>query len=329
MAKLSARAIWELTEQDLLTLIYSKQLVLRKKIRFYAPSFTSYNSRRFSSSNKEFVTISVTGNSCALKCKHCGGRVLETMLEAKTPQILFNLVSNLKENGAFGCLISGGCLADGAVPLKEFIPEIARIKKKLGITVFVHTGILDLETALSLKDAQVDAVLIDILGSNETIREIYNLKTSTKEYESSLKSLQFARLNFIPHIVSGLHNGKLKGEFHALKMIKPYNPSAIVVISFMPIRGTAMAKTKPPRPTEIARVTAVARVMFPQIPLVLGCMRPKGRRRSETDLLSIKTGIDAIAFPEEDAITYAEKHGYLVTYSHFCCAQIYKDILKQ
>jgi uncharacterized radical SAM superfamily protein len=61
----------------------------------------------------------------------------------------------------------------------------------------------------------------------------------------------------------------------------------------------------------------------------LGCMRPKGRHRSETDLLSIKTGIDAIAFPEEEAITYAERHEYQVAYSHFCCAQIYKDTLKQ
>jgi uncharacterized radical SAM superfamily protein len=133
-------------------------------------------------------------------------------------------------------------------------------------------------------------------------------------------------LEFVPHVIVGLHHGKLKGELTALNMIASYKPSAIVIITFMPIHGTVMAKTKPPVPTDIARVTATARVMFPETPLVLGCMRPKGKHRAETDVLALKAGVNGIAFPSEEAIRQAENEGYRVVFSSFCCAEIYKDI---
>jgi len=56
-----------------------------KQIGFYAPSFSYYKTKYLHSSPTTFPTISVTGSSCALKCKHCNGKVLETMLPATTP----------------------------------------------------------------------------------------------------------------------------------------------------------------------------------------------------------------------------------------------------
>ena len=41
----------------------------------------------------------------------------------------------------------------------------------------------------------------------------------------------------------------------------------------------------------------------------MGCMRPKGSMRGETDVLALKAGVDAIAFPSEEAVKYAAKHG--------------------
>ena len=241
MAKLSADQIWNATEQELTDLLNSETLVPQpKKIRFYAPSFTYYKTAAFcSSSTKDFPTISVTGNGCALNCKHCGGKVLETMHPADSPEKLLALCTKLKQEGAKGVLVSGGCLPDGSVPLQKFMAALASVKRDLGLTVFVHTGIVDAETAVALKAAGVDAALIDVIGSDETIREIYNLNTTAKQYENSLKALSAAGIDFVPHVIVGLHHGELKGELHALKMIKPYKPSAIVVISFMPIHGTA------------------------------------------------------------------------------------------
>ena len=216
-------------------------------------------------------------------------------------------------------------MPDGSVPLKQFIPAIEKIKRELGLTVFVHTGIIDAVTATALKTAGVDAALIDIIGSDETIRKVYNLNVTTKDYAKSLKALQEAGLNFVPHVIVGLDDGKLKGELDALKIIASVKPSAIVVIAFMPIHGTAMANAKPPTPADIARVAATARLMFPETPLVLGCMRPKGKHRAETDVLALKAGVDAIAFPDEEAVKYAEAQGYAFSFSSYCCAQIYVD----
>ena len=322
----STESLWRMTDKKVLDALDRTFLPSRsKRISFYAPSFMYYRTSQYNSSPTDFPTISVTGNSCALKCKHCGGIVLNTMYPATTPDKLLELCTQLKPRGALGCLISGGCLPDGSVPLGKFVDAIGRIKRELGLTVFVHTGIIDSETAKALKRAGVDAALIDIIGSDETIQEIYNLNVTVKDYAESLKALSESGLNYVPHVIVGLHRGTLKGEFEALNLIARHKPSAIVIIAFMPIHGTEMAKVKPPTPADIAKVTATARLMFPTTPLVLGCVRPKGKHRHETDILALKAGADAIAFPSEEAVKYAEEQGYRLSFSSYCCAQIYVD----
>jgi uncharacterized radical SAM superfamily protein len=251
---------------------------------------------------------------------------LDTMYPATTPDQLYELCVKLKKEGALGCLISGGCLPDGSVPLESFLDTFANIKRDLDLTLFIHTGVIDLPTARALKKAGIDSALLDIIGSEETIREIYNLDISLKDYENSLKALQKAGLTFVPHVIVGLHYGKLKGEFDALKMIAKFNPSALVVIAFMPIYRTRMATVTPPKSIDVARVIASARMMFPEKPLVLGCMRPRGKNRGETEILAVKAGVDAIAFPTEETVKFAMKEGYEVSFSPLCCSQIYTDM---
>jgi len=322
----SADTVWNYSTKELLDLLNTGTLAPKPKaVHFYAPSFTYYKTSHYHSSPTQFPTISVTGTTCALNCKHCGGKVLQTMHPATTPEKLFALAATLKGQGASGYLISGGCTPDGSVPLKQFIPAITKIKRELGLTVFVHTGIIDASAAAALKRAGVDAALIDVIGSDATIKKIGNFNVTAKDYAASLHAMQKVGLNTVPHVIVGLHDGKLKGELAALKTIASADPSALVVIAFMPIHGTAMAKVKPPQPADIARVTATARLMFPETPLVLGCVRPKGKHRAETDILALKAGADGIAFPSEEAIEYAKQQGYTTSFSSHCCAQIYVD----
>jgi uncharacterized radical SAM superfamily protein len=330
MMRLSPEKIWRMSDEELFKLLESGVFHSKtRKVHFYAPSFMYYKTGYFRSSSRDFPTISVTGKGCALNCKHCGGKVLKTMYPAESPEKLYSLCERLKGEGALGCLISGGCLPDGSVPLDRFVNAIGKIKKDLGLTVFVHVGIVDFERAERLREAGVDAALIDIIGADETIKEIYRLNVTVNDYENSLKALSRACLNFVPHVIVGLHYGKLKGEMHALRIISKYLPTALVIIAFMPIHGTEMEKVKPPKPTDIAKVVAAARLMLPETPIVLGCMRPKGKHRVETDILAIKAGVNAIAFPAEEAIKYAEKQGYTVHFSSFCCSQVYKDFYMQ
>jgi hypothetical protein len=326
MPQLAVETIWSLNKKELLSLLQSGFFTPEpKEVCFYAPSFTYYRTKYYHSSPTSFPTISVTGTACALNCKHCGGKILETMHPALLPEELFELCSKLKQDGAVGCLVSGGCLPDGSVPLGGFVDAIGKIKRELDLTVFVHTGMLNVETALALKRAGVDAALIDLIGSTETIKKTLNLNVTPKDYADSLNALEKAGLNFVPHVIVGLNEGKLEGELEALKMVREVEPSALVIIAFMPIHGTAMEKTPPPKPEDIARVTLMARLMFPETPLILGCMRPKGTARSETDVLALEAGVDAVAFPSEEAIKYAEIKGWKTSFSSYCCAQMYLD----
>lgn len=296
-----------------------------KRIRFYAPSFMYYKTSYYRSSPADFPTISLTGKSCALNCKHCGGLVLETMYPVESSERLFELCFKLKSKGALGCLISGGCQANGSVPVEGFLEGIAKVKRELGLTVLVHTGIVDKSTAKALAEAKVDSALIDIIGSNETIREICKLDVTVDDYLDSLRALQESSISFVPHVIVGLHYGRLKGELHALQMIREYRPSALVIIAFMPIRGTEMERVEPPKPLAIAKTIAVAKLMFPETPLVLGCMRPKGKHRIETDTMAIRAGVDAIAFPAEEAVRFAENQAMHMSFSSLCCSQICVD----
>ena len=328
MPNLSPHNVWSLNERELKSMLDSGYFPQRKIIHFYAPSFSYYKTKHFCSSTTDFPTISVTGNSCALNCKHCGGKVLETMHKATSPKEMFELGLEFKKNGAKGVLISGGCLSDGSVPIEGFMPVLERFKRELGFTVFVHTGIIEPKTALELKKAGVDAALIDVIGSEATIRNTLNLKVGIQDYVSSLRALQESKLKVVPHIIVGLNEGKLDGEYNALQMVQQnVKPSALVIIAFMPIHGTEMAHTSPSNPIDIARVTATARLMFPNTPLVLGCMRPKGKIRIEIDKLALEAGVDAIAFPSEEAIEYSKSKRHTTLFSSFCCAQVYQDLL--
>jgi len=327
MNQAQPETIWDMKEKELLALLDSGTLTSRtREIRFYAPSFMCYKTSYYHSSSTFFPTISITGTECALNCKHCGRLVLETMYPAKSPEQLFELCAQLKAKGAHGCLISGGCMPDGSVPLGAFINSITDIKRELGLTVVVHTGVIDKATAEALACAKVDSALLDIIGSNRTIRKICKLDVKVDAYASSMRALQESGVPFVPHLIVGLHYGKLEGEFDALRMIQKYSPSALVIIAFMPIHGTEMETVEPPNPLAITKVVAVARAMFNETPLVLGCMRPKGKHRVETDIMAIKAGVDAIAFPAEDAISFAQRAGRNLIFSSTCCSQIYADL---
>lgn len=251
------------------------------------------------------------------------------MIPARTPAELFETCRDFKKHGAIGCLVSGGCLANGSVPLENFIDTIAEIKKRLGLTIVVHTGFVSEKTARRLKEAEVDAVSIDILGSNETIKEIYHLDSSTIDYEKTLKALEENGLSFTPHVLIGLHHGELRGEIAALRMIAAHEPSALILIIFFPIRGTEMENVKPTALDSIAEIMTQARFMMPHVPISLGCARPKDAYRTKIDVLAVEIGVNAVAFPSQDAIEKAETLGLKIFYSNMCCSQVHEDTKKR
>jgi len=298
-----------------------------RKIWFYAPGFIYYTNRYFRSSSVSFPSISVTGSYCSLNCDHCGARILRTMIPARTPERLMEVCAELKSRGAVGCLISGGCMPDGSVPISRFIDAIREIKKNLGLTIVVHTGLINFNTALRLREAGVDAVSIDIIGSDETIREVYHLNVGVDKYAEALEALKRAGIPFTPHILVGLHYGSIRGEYEALRIIAEHNPSALIIIIFFPIKKTKMEALKPPAPESVIDIFLRARFMMPNAPIALGCARPKGNYRAAIDVLAVEAGVNAIAFPSVEAIERAKNLGLETIFSEVCCSQIYRDCL--
>jgi uncharacterized radical SAM superfamily protein len=195
------------------------------------------------------------------------------------------------------------------------------------LKVIVHTGLIDVESAKELKCAGVDAALIDVIGSNDTIKSVYNLVATVEDFKRSLDALHKSGLPTVPHVLVGLHYGEVRGEYRAISLISKYAPSALVIIALTTIKGTPMENILPPEPEEISKIIAAARLQMPSTPLALGCMRPLGAHRVRTDTLALKAGVNAIAFPSEDVFKLAKKMGIAPIFHSVCCSQIYEDLV--
>ncbi|MDQ7082850.1 MAG: radical SAM protein [Aquificota bacterium] len=272
-----------------------------------------------------FVDISITGKKCELMCDHCASKILWHMIPAETPEELWRVCEDLKARGVTGILISGGSNKDGVVELHPYLGTMKRIKEELGMIVTCHVGLVDRSLAEGLKEAGVDAVLLDIIGDDETIASVYKLPHKTvKDYYRSLTNLKEAGLKIVPHVIIGLHYGKIKGEFRALEMIADHEPDALVLVVVMPYYGKASFQLlPPPSPEEGAEVVLHARRVMPAVPVMIGCARPAGPERVKFDLYSLMAGVNGIAFPAEGVVTYSKEIGLEPVVSPSCCSTVF------
>lgn len=322
--KLDIRGIKRLMNDAFKTRLENYQ----RNIHFYIPGMIHFETPYYKSSKPlKFPAISITGQTCMLNCEHCKGRILKKMIPAETPEKLYKICSKIKEDGGTGCLISGGSNKLGEVPLKKFLPIIDRVKRELKLEIVIHTGLVNKETVEGLAKADVDGILIEVIGSNETLKEIYHLKKTIRDLEEILDTLEEYNLPIIPHIVVGLHYGKIKGEFKALEMIINRKIAALSIVVIMPLPNTPMENIKPPALLEVSKILLAARLLKPKTPLLLGCARPRGLYKISIDNLSIKCGVNGIAYPSKEACETALKLGLRPIFHEKCCSLIWKDIM--
>src|SRR4030042_6665883 len=99
------------------------------ELTFSIPGTVSYHDNTLTSQKDRFAAISVTGNHCDLRCGHCQGKLLESMIPAEDPETFLQVADRLRSCGALGILVSGGANKNGEVPLEKFIPVIKTIKE--------------------------------------------------------------------------------------------------------------------------------------------------------------------------------------------------------
>jgi uncharacterized radical SAM superfamily protein len=290
-------------------------------IDFYAPGLKRWQTSEWTPENpRRFLPVSVTGSACALSCDHCQTKVLDGMISVRAGEDLFELARRLKESGSEGLLVSGGSTRTGGVPLLPHLRHIPRIRDELGMKVIVHSGVVDPKLAAGLAGAGVDGVMLDIIGADETLRDVYHLDLTVADMERSLRLLAGQGLRIIPHIVLGLHYGRFLGEHRALEMLTRYPVSTLILVVLVPLTGTPLAHLPPPPPEEVAAFFATARMAAPSIPINLGCARPLGPVKTELDQAAIDLGLNGIAYPADGAIEYARSRGLQPRLFEYCCS---------
>jgi len=265
-----------------------------------------------------FTPVSLTGMRCSLKCRHCNAYYLRHMLDGSEGR-LYSQACHLADKGAKGLLLSGGSAADGSVPTYRFAESIKNIKRDKKLKISAHTGIVN-EAQAQMLSEYLDMALVDVIGDDGTVHDILGMDAGAGDYEESLKNLSSAGIPLAPHIIVGLHNGELKGEFRALEMVRRLAPEAVVIVVFIPTEGTAMEGIAPPKIEDVVRVIAKARGMF-DVPLSLSCVRPGGKYRSKLDTYAVLSGVDRIAIPSRSAYNISREAGLdIIEVPKMCCS---------
>lgn len=295
---------------------------LADPIDFFTPSFKSYSTSEIGGCAKNaWPAVSITGPDCRLQCDHCKGRILESMIPARTPEDLWAVANRQIERGARGMLLTGGSNLRNEVEYGPYYSTIRRIKDAFpSFGIALHTALVDGDTARCMEQSGIDAAMMDVIGAQETITQVYHLKRTVDDFESTLEALVATQLKVVPHIVLGLHYGRLLGEGRALEMLQRHHPSAVVLVVAMPFYAPAHRPFAVPESHEIGRFFLDARAALPEIPLLLGCARPAGRAKMEIDAYAVMAGLNGIAHPADGMVELANRLGRPSRIAAACCS---------
>jgi uncharacterized radical SAM superfamily protein len=284
------------------------------------PSFRHFESDALGTCAKStrFPAFSITGGACALNCAHCRAEILKPMIPAGAPDAFEAKLRGMIGQGLGGFLLSGGSNLRNEVPFDRYLPVIRRLKDAFPhLEILAHTGLVDAARARALCAAGVDAAMLDIIGSQQTIREVYHLDRPVADFEASLAALVATGMTVVPHIVAGLHFGTLLGECEALRIIARHRTAAAILVVVMP--AFADPRFQAPDLGAIAAFFAEARDLLNDRQVILGCARPHGRLRVGIDVAAVLAGFDGIAYPADEALEVARQLGRPYQHGVACC----------
>lgn len=293
-----------------------------REIRFSTPTFKAYSSCELSGCGKNsFPAFSVTAAGCALMCDHCQARILEPMIPATHPDMLDRKVRELiARQDLRGFLLSGGSTRRNEIRYERYYSVIERLKRDFPyLKIAVHSALLDAPRARSMAAAGVDTAMMDVIGSDETIREVYHLERPVDDFESTLAALCATSMEVVPHIVIGLHYGRILGEPNALEIVSRHPVHSLVLVVIMPFYARP-GTFATPATTDVGRVFLAARKQLPEQQVLLGCARPPGLHRRVTDAYAVIAGLDGVAFPAEGTLAVAAAIGRPAVQEHSCCS---------
>ncbi len=264
-----------------------------------------------------YPAISITGKDCSLQCEHCHGYLLHDMFSCKTPEALKVKLKEFEEKGMEGALITGGCDIQGRLPWSEFLPYLKDFQTSLFLSA--HSGLnISMDTAALMKETVISQALIDVIGDEETCRDIYRVQ-DFNIIKESLSNLYNYGPRVIPHVIVGINRGRISGEYKALEMITKFDTSFVVLVVLMP----KILKVAPVEIEEVVKVFRFAKKKFKKV--ALGCARPRGQYRFQLEERLIEEElVDRVAIWSDRLIKKAKESGYTINY-HYTCCSVFKD----
>jgi uncharacterized radical SAM superfamily protein len=292
------------------------------RIHFYTPTFKSFQSSELRDCGKSaWPAVSITGSDCKLQCDHCKAKILEPMLPARTPEALWRVVNEVIEQGGQGMLITGGSNHRNEVEYDAYYPVIRRVKDDHpDFRIAMHTALVTDDMARSMEQSGVDAAMMDVIGAQDTITQVYHLRRSVDDFEATLESLVKTSMKVVPHIVIGLHYGQLLGEWNALSMLGRHLPDAVVLVVVMPFYAPENRPFVTPDSDAVGGFFMDAREALPDTPLLLGCARPPGISKMQIDAYAVLAGLNGIAHPSDGVVELAARLDRQVKVTPACCS---------
>lgn len=293
-----------------------------RPLRFSSPTFKEYQSDELKGCGKNsFPAFSITAGECALNCDHCQKKILEPMIPATNPAMLDRKVRDLiMLQGLRGFLLSGGSNRRNVINYDRFYPVIERLKSDFPfLQIAIHTALVDEAAARRMDSAGIDSAMMDVIGAEETIRQVYHLEREVEDFEAALQALCATRMSVVPHIVLGLHYGRMLGEPAAFDMVARYPIDSLVLVVIMPFYAKP-GTFETPDVHQVGRMFLEARGRIKDRKVLLGCARPPGMHRRMTDAYAVMAGLDGIAFPADGTVAVARMAGRPYEQEHSCCS---------
>ena len=226
------------------------------------------------------LSVSVTGEECALHCNHCNGHYLQHMVPVTAAR-------RVLESGEYrSILLSGGSDFHGRLPLMEHLAFIEWVHEQ-GIRINAHVGLQSDEDVRALSP-YFDKVSLDYVWDDGTIHDVYHLQRSGADYlhaaqswvdafsaAGSSEELTSAKQRVNLHLTIGLKGGVVIGEYAAIDSLIAFQPASLVFLVLIPTEGTVYGNVPVVPIDAVESVFAYARLKLPATDLVLGCMHPR------------------------------------------------------
>ncbi|MDA8430985.1 MAG: biotin synthase BioB [Geobacteraceae bacterium] len=229
--------------------------------------------------------INAKSGRCPENCAFCAQSSAHTTNTPVYPLVdeeeLVRCAHSAEQNGArcYGIITSGTGIQPGN-ELNKICRALRRIKDETGIEPSCSLGILDLETALLLKQAG----MVTYHHNLETARSFFPSICTTHDYEDDVETIRAVKQAGLKVCCGGIF-GLGESFEHRLELAETLRELDVdtVPINFLnPVAGTRLADAAFLTPMECLKIIAIYRLMLPEKDLTVCGGREKNLRELQS-----------------------------------------------